>query len=69
MVERPKIGIGVDMESVARFERFVQRPGHRFLQHAFLQSERYYCFSRLAAAQHLAARWAGKEAVIKALSA
>lgn len=57
------------MERVERFTRLVQQPTHRFLMRAFLPSERRDCLMRPAAAQHLAGRWAGKEAVIKALSA
>lgn len=63
-----RVGVGVDVERIARFERFVHDRRHRFLQHAFLESELERVFARPSPAQHLAARWAGKEAVIKALS-
>ncbi len=61
------IGLGVDLEENKRFlglDRVADRP---FLEKIFTPQELDYCFSRPLPAQHLCARFAGKEAVIKAL--
>lgn len=61
------IGIGVDIENTARFKK---RKGRQdpFLRKIFSKREIDYCFSKINPALHLAARYAGKEAVIKAIS-
>lgn len=75
-------GIGVDIESISRFKnqnratrgRVAPKKGQNadvgssFLNKIFTGAELDYCFSCSEPAQHLAARFAGKEAVIKALS-
>jgi holo-[acyl-carrier protein] synthase len=62
------IGIGVDIEKISRFEVFETNKEHAFLKRAFTNDELDYCFSQARPSQHLAARYAGKEAVVKALS-
>ena len=58
--------IGVDLIEIARVERALARyPSFR--QRVFTEAERAYCESRPNPAQHYAARFAGKEAVGKAL--
>jgi holo-[acyl-carrier protein] synthase len=59
-------GIGVDIESISRFKK--ADAASSFLNRIFTKAELDYCFSCAAPAQHLAARFAGKEAVVKALS-
>jgi len=44
------------------------RHGPRFLAHVFLDDEVRYCSSRRDPARHYAARFAAKEAVVKALA-
>lgn len=58
-----KMGVGVDIECVDRFKE----ASNTFLNKIFTESELAYCFSKVNPAQHLAVRFAGKEAVIKAL--
>lgn len=55
---------GVDILSVARVEEALARYGDRFLQRVFTDAEIAYCRGR---APELAARFAAKEAVSKAL--
>ncbi len=55
---------GVDMIEIARVERALARYGDRFLERVFTLSEVLYCRARPA---ELAARFAAKEAVAKAL--
>lgn len=56
--------IGVDLIEVVRIEQAVARWGDRFLRRVYTPAEIEYCASR---ANSLAARWAAKEAVSKAL--
>ena len=58
------IGIGVDIEKTDRFRKKLK--DKRFLNKIFTQEELNYCFSNKYPEKHLAARFAGKEAVIKA---
>jgi holo-[acyl-carrier protein] synthase len=68
MEKRPAYGIGVDIEGIARFRKLDRKRHSAFFSKVFTHKELDYCFSKPDAAQHLAARFAGKEAVIKALS-
>ena len=65
--ERPKKGlkVGVDIIEIDRVRRALERP--RFRERCFTEAERAYCDSRADPAQSYAARFAGKEAVGKAL--
>ena len=59
--------IGVDIVTISRFnDPSLQK--QTFLNLCFTPSEQTYCFSKTDPAPHFAARFAGKEAVIKALS-
>ena len=60
-------GIGIDVIEVARIEEALEDFEDRFLERVFTESERDYCMSQKRPAIHLAARWAAKEAVSKAL--
>ena len=55
----------MDVIEIARIRRALERPGFR--ERCFTEAERAYCDSRPNPAQHYAARFAGKEAVGKAL--
>jgi holo-[acyl-carrier protein] synthase len=57
--------IGVDLIEIGRIERALRRAGFR--ERVFTDAEREYCDSRPNPAQHYAARFAGKEAIGKAL--
>jgi len=56
--------VGVDLVTIARIERSLDRYGDRFLQRVFTPAEILYSRGRAA---ELAARFAAKEAVSKAL--
>jgi holo-[acyl-carrier protein] synthase len=61
------VAIGVDIIEVARIRETLARTP-RFRERVFTSSEREYCDGRGAAsAQHYAARFAAKEAMLKAL--
>ena len=58
--------IGIDLIEIERIARALERyPGFR--ERCFTEAERTYCDSRANPPQHYAARFAGKEAVGKAL--
>ena len=56
-------GFGLDLVEVARFER----PSARLRERLFTPGERRYCDRQAHPATHFAARFAAKEAVLKAL--
>ena len=61
------ISIGIDIIEVARIREVLLRTP-RFSDRVFTAAERAYCDSRgVVAAQHYAARFAAKEAALKAL--
>ena len=62
------IGLGVDIERLERFKSLSREKDTSFLNKIFTHNELDYCFSREEAYPHLAARFVGKEAVIKALN-
>ena len=63
------LGVGVDLVHVPSFEEQLDQPGTRFAE-AFSPGERSDARSGPSnPARHFAARWAAKEAVIKAWSA
>lgn len=61
------VGVGIDLCSIERFERSLRRHGSRFLERVFAAAEVRLCRGRPA--QHLAARFAAKEAFAKAVRA
>jgi holo-[acyl-carrier protein] synthase len=63
-----EIATGVDIEKVSRFEGKSRAVNSRFLNRIFTIKEQEYCFTYKSPGQHLAVRYAGKEAVIKALT-
>ena len=60
------IGIGVDVIECSRIQRSIERFGDRFLHRVFTDGEIEYSMSMKFPERHLAARFAGKEAVAKA---
>ncbi|MEA3347784.1 MAG: holo-ACP synthase [Pseudomonadota bacterium] len=61
------VGIGSDIVKVSRIERLVERYDQRFLQRLFTAAETAYASNKARPALHLAARFAAKEAFVKAL--
>lgn len=58
---------GIDLVDVARIGRMVAEHGETFLTRCFTDRERAYAGDRKRRDEHLAARFAAKEAVLKAL--
>lgn len=61
------VGIGVDLTRVDRVQRVLDRFGERFLRRVFTEGERQAAGSGPERARRLAARFAAKEAALKAL--
>ena len=61
------VGVGLDLCLISRMEKALARSGGRFAARVFTANERRYCESRAQPAQHFAARFAAKEALLKAL--
>jgi holo-[acyl-carrier protein] synthase len=60
-------GIGVDIVEILRIKKSYLRFGKRFLERIFTENEIKYCQSQKRSYEHLAARFAAKEAVLKSL--
>ncbi len=61
------MGVGVDLAQITRLRRAVERWDERFLRRVFTEAEIAYCRRRRDPIPHLAARFAAKEATLKAL--
>jgi len=61
------VGTGVDIAEVDRIEAAVKRFGARFLKRVFTPAEVRYCMGKPNAPERLAARFAAKEAGMKAI--
>jgi len=60
------LGVGIDIIEVQRVEAAHKKFGARFMKRILRPSELAYCLSHKSPGPHLAARFAGKEAVSKA---
>jgi holo-[acyl-carrier protein] synthase len=60
------MNIGIDIEEIERFVKYID--DKKFLERVFAEEEIFYSIQKKNAAQYLAARFAAKEAVWKALS-
>ena len=68
MARMAVIGHGIDIVEVARIERMLREHGSRFVTRCFTELERAYADrADRRRAEHYAARFACKEAVLKAL--
>ncbi len=59
-------GVGIDLLEIDRMERALERHP-RLAERVFSRAERDYAAARARPGRHLAARFAAKEAVVKAL--
>jgi holo-[acyl-carrier protein] synthase len=60
------VGVGIDLLEIERLERALERHP-RLAQRVFTEDELAYAGERARPGRHLAARFAAKEAVVKAL--
>jgi holo-[acyl-carrier protein] synthase len=61
------VGVGLDLTEIPRIAAMLERWGERFTRKVFTDGERAFCDARACAARHYAARFAAKEAALKAL--
>ena len=61
------VGTGIDIAEVPRIAQAISRHGNRFLQRVFTEGEIRYCESKANRVERYAARFAAKEAAMKAL--
>jgi len=61
------VGTGIDIAEVPRIRQSIERFGERFLQRVFTEGEIRYCESKANRFERYAARFAAKEAGMKAL--
>ena len=60
-------GVGIDLVELDRFKAAMKRQGAPFLEKLFTPAERRYCEGKWNRIAHYTARFAAKEAVLKAL--
>ena len=61
------VGTGIDITEVGRIAAAIQRHGERFLNRVFTPAEIRYCESKKNKNERYAARFAAKEAALKAI--
>jgi holo-[acyl-carrier protein] synthase len=61
------VGLGVDMEEISRLGEVIKRHGKIFLERIFTPAEIAYCERHRDPVERYAARFAAKEATMKAL--
>jgi len=61
------VGIGTEIVECLRIRRMIEEHGELFLLRVFSAEEISFCQARRQSTEHFAARWAAKEAVVKAI--
>src|SRR5260370_519465 len=61
------VGIGTEIVECLRVGRMIEQHGEVFLARVYTDREVRFCQARRRAIEHFAARWAAKEAILKAL--
>jgi holo-[acyl-carrier protein] synthase len=61
------VGTGIDIAEVPRIRAAIERHGQRFLNRIFTEGEIQYCESKANRVERYAARFAAKEAGMKAI--
>src|SRR5271167_1820648 len=61
------VGTGIDIAEVPRIRKSIARFGDRFLRRIYTEGEIRYCESKANRVERYAARFAAKEAAMKAL--
>src|SRR5271166_1741886 len=61
------VGTGIDIAEVDRIRHSIERFGRRFIERVFTEAEIRYCESKANKVERYAARFAAKEAAMKAI--
>jgi holo-[acyl-carrier-protein] synthase len=67
MVKMGLVMIGVDIVSIDRISKNIDKESNKFINRVYTQDEIDFCKNKINTAHHFAGRFAGKEAVSKAL--
>jgi len=67
MTRKMIVGTGIDIAEVPRIRQSIERFGKRFVERIFTEGEQRYCDSKANRMERYAARFAAKEAAMKAL--
>ncbi|MBN1300246.1 MAG: holo-ACP synthase [Melioribacteraceae bacterium] len=62
------LGVGIDIIEIERIRKSIDNYGEKFLNKIYTNNELEYSSQKVNKYQHLAARFAAKEAIAKALS-
>lgn len=62
------LGIGIDIIEIERIKQSIDNYGDQFLKKIYTKTELEYSLNKKNRYQHLAARFAAKEAIIKSLA-
>ncbi len=60
-------GVGIDIVSIAKFSAALERRGTGLYKRLFTEDELAYCLKKRSPARHLAARFAAKVSLFKAM--
>lgn len=60
-------GTGIDIVNIKKIKKVIERWGDHFSNRIFTSRELNYCYQKKSPFQHLASRFAAKEAFLKAL--
>ena len=60
-------GVGIDLVKIERMKDVIEKWGKRFLEKVFTKNEISYCYEKKNPYLSLAARFAAKEALVKAI--
>ena len=61
------LGVGIDLCEVDRIRRLLEKDRERFIRRVFRAAEAAYCLDKRHPEMHFAARFAAKEAFLKAI--
>jgi holo-[acyl-carrier protein] synthase len=61
------LGLGIDLVEISRIKESIDHLGQKFIQRLFSEKEQEYCNKYKDSLPHYAARFAAKEALVKAL--
>lgn len=67
-MKRGKYSVGVDIEEIERFRKLDFKSNKQFYKRIFTGAEIDYCLKKPKPHQHFCARFAAKEAIIKAVN-
>lgn len=65
--EKSRMSVGIDAVSIQRIAAILDKETESFRSYVYTEAEQSYCDTQYCPSEHYAARWAVKEAFIKAV--